>query len=82
MEITSKFNIKDRVFWMENNKVRSAVVKAIQFPLVQIIDKKPLIGHCVYFVSNNVKSSIVNWNGGGLREPQIFASKKDLLKSL
>jgi len=83
MEITSKFNLKDRIFWLEHNKVRSAIVKSIQFPLVQMLKKKEtIVGQCMYFVSNRTNSSVINWNGGGLRENQIFKSKKELLKNL
>lgn len=82
MTIISKFNIGERVYWLQNNSVQSAIVKSIQFPLVQWIDRKHSIGRIMYFVSKNKKSSIINWNGGGLYENQIFISKKELLKSL
>ena len=83
MTITSKFKIKEKVFWLENNKVRHAIVKSIQFPLVQMVKgEEMVIGECMYFVSQRVKSSVINWNGGGLHEHQLFASKRLLLKGL
>lgn len=83
MTVSSKFNIKQKVFWLENNKVRKAVVKSIQFPLVQMLKNQQVLhGEFMYFVSDNTKSSVINWNGGGLRESQVFASKAELLKSL
>lgn len=83
MTIESKFEIHQRIYWMEHNRVASAVIKYIKFPLVQWIKGYPLIvEECLYFVSKNVKSSVINWNGGGLKESQIFISKRELLKSL
>jgi len=83
MRIDSKYNITDTIYWLENNKVRKAIVKSIQFPLVQSIKgQDQMVGECMYFVSKTAKSSVINWNGGGLYESQIFISKKDLLKSL
>lgn len=83
MIIKSKYDIKDRIYWLDSNKVRSAVVKSIQFPLVQWMKGEPLLrGECMYFVSDRVNSSVINWNGGGLREGEIFLTKKELLKSL
>jgi len=82
MQIESKYNIHQKIFWMESNKVRSAVVKAIQFPRVEWENKAPRAGRTMYFVSSRIRSRSVNWNGGGLYEEEVFASKKDLLKSL
>ncbi len=85
MTITSKYDINSIVFWMENNKIRKAIVKSIQFPMVQSIDKKgqsKIKGECMYFVSLKTNSSVINWNGGGLYESQIFDSKEKLLKTL
>jgi hypothetical protein len=81
MEIKSKYELKQRVFWLESNKVRSAIIKAIQFPRVYN-DKSINHEECMYFVSNTTKSRVINWNGGGLKESEIFESKKELLKSL
>jgi hypothetical protein len=67
---------------MENNKVRSAIVQSIDFGRFSRIDGKDYFTDIHYFVSKTVKSSVLNWNGGGLRESQVFGSKKDLLKSL
>jgi hypothetical protein len=82
MTVSSKFNYKDKVFWLENNKVRKAVVKSIQFGVFNRIDGRDHLSEPMYFVSNTVKSSVTNWNGGGLRESQVFGSKLELLKSL
>jgi len=81
MELSSKYELNQRIFWLESNKVRSAIVKAIQFPTVYN-DTTIRIGECMYFFSKTLKSSVLNWNGGGLKESQIFSSKKCLLKSL
>ena len=82
MQVESKYNIHQRIFWMESNKVRSAIVKAIQFPMVSWRDKQTHQGMTRYYVSDRVKSRVINWNGGGLREDEVFPSKKELLKSL
>jgi len=81
MILESKYNLKDKIYWLESNKVRHAIIKAIQFPRIHY-DMSISKGECMYFVSKSVKSSVINWNGGGLYEHQIFISKKDLLKSL
>jgi hypothetical protein len=31
MERVSKFDYKQRIYWLENNKIRSAIVKQINF---------------------------------------------------
>lgn len=82
MTITSKFEYKQRIFWMENNKVRSAIIKSIQFGKYYRIDGHEYISECTYFVSERLNSSVINWNGGGLHEAEIFGSKKELLNSL
>lgn len=82
MTIESKFNYKDTVYWLESNKVRKAVVKSIQFGRFYRIDGRDYLSEPMYFVSKNIKSREVDWNGGGLKEGQVFGSKKDLLKSL
>lgn len=81
MQIESKYNLNQRIFWLESNKVKSAIVKAIQFPRVYT-DKTLSERGSMYFVSKSAKSSVINYNGGGLYESQVFASKKELLKSL
>lgn len=40
MTINSKFDIKSKIYWLDNNKVKTAIVKSIQFPLIQTVDKK------------------------------------------
>jgi hypothetical protein len=78
----SKFNYKQRIYWLESNKVRSAIVKSIDFGRYSRINGKDHWTDIVYFVSNTVKSSVINWNGGGLRESECFSTKKELLNSL
>jgi len=79
---TSKFDYKQRIYWLESNEVRSAIVKSIDFGRFTRIDGKDHFDSIRYFVSKSVKSSVLNWNGRGLREEHVFASKKELLKSL
>jgi hypothetical protein len=79
---TSKFDYKQRIYWIESNKVRSGVIQSIDFGRYSRIDGKDSFETIMYFVSKTTKSRVINWNGGGLREKEIFASKKDLLKSL
>ena len=81
MNINSKYELNQKIFWLESNKVRHGIIKAIQFPKIHA-DKTMPQGKCMYFFSKSLKSSVLNWNGGGLYESQIFSSKKDLLKSL
>jgi hypothetical protein len=82
MTVTSKFDYKQRIYWMESNKVRSAIVVSIQFGRYYRIDGREYLSEPMYFVSGNTKSSVINWSGGGLPESKCFASKNDLLKSL
>lgn len=82
MTITSKFEYGQRIFWLEHNRVTSAIVKSISFGRFYRLDGKDYFETITYFVSKNKKSSIINYQGGGLKESQCFPSKKELLKSL
>lgn len=82
MTVSSKFDYGQRIFWLENNKVESAVVKSIDFGRFYKINGVEYHSQIMYFVSKNKKSRTIDWNGGGLKEKQCFASKKELIQSL
>lgn len=83
MKIESKFNARDRIYWIENNKIRRAYVMAIHFPTIQIVKYKGVVKkECTYSVSIENNSMARYWLGGKLKESVLFSSKTKALKSI
>ncbi len=70
MQLTSKYNIHDKVFYMEDNNVCAGSVYSLVFPHITplTVDFKP------YY--------LLSFKEGKYMEYQLFESKKALLDSL
>lgn len=81
MNITPKFELKQTVYFMENNKVRKSTINCINFPKVWL-SKNGKIEQTSF--TYRVKSMLINdyGNSGGVPECLLFATKKELIKTL
>ena len=70
MQIETKFNLKDHVFFMENNKIKTGIVLRIEF--IAHVDSANVLNYIIYVDKEN-KS---------LREEFLFLSKEELFNSL
>lgn len=68
MEIKTKFNVGDKVFYMRDNRVQSGEVRGMQ-----VLIHRSEVNIIVYVSSGDPK---------GYAEDFLFASKEELLKSL
>lgn len=76
MVVQSKYDIGDKVFWMENNKIQSSEIWSIDFPTIWICKKgksKKLEQTSVHY---RVKSSLRSFP-----EPLLYPSKLALINS-
>lgn len=72
MIINTKFSLKDKVYYMENNKVTSGIIKSISY--TSWIYKKEFQECSIHYgTGNNTKS---------FPELLLFKSKQELLKTL
>lgn len=70
MTIETKYNIHDKVFYMENNRVRSGSINLIVPPRITPLTVKVDIEYMLCYKDES------------LAEYLLFATKEDLLKSL
>lgn len=68
MEIKTKFNVGDKVFYMRDNRVQSEEVRGIQ-----VLIHRSEVNIIVYVSSGDKR---------GYAEDVLFESKEELLKSL
>lgn len=68
MEIKTKFNVGDKVFYMRDNRVQSEEVRGIQ-----VLIHRSEVNIIVYVSSGDKR---------GYTEDVLFESKEELLKSL
>lgn len=69
MQINTKYNIGDKVWWIENNKVHQGNVRSIHFSMYDSDYGSVL----VYLLAGDVRD---------FKEDVLFPTKEELLKSL
>ena len=83
MELTiePRFKLKQTVYFMRNNRVKKSTITCINYPSVWINKNKKIqqTGFTYRVKSLTPKDY---GNSGGFPECLLFATKKDLLKSL
>ena len=73
MEITTKYNLGDKVWFMDKNKVKSDNIRSFRIE----VSKEPLSSNnFIYYVDD------IYGNYGRYNEHELFASKQQLLESL
>lgn len=83
--IETKFNIGDRVYFMDDNRAVSDIIGKINVKSETIIDTssmviKPKTSNKVIYKVERQEAEFVDYND--YRHPRIFATKEELLKSL
>jgi len=81
MEIKPNFNLKQTVYFMQNNRIKKSTISCINYPSVWI-NKKGKVEQTSF--SYRVKSLTTKeyGNSGGLPACLLFLTKKDLIKTL
>lgn len=73
MEITTKYNLGDTVWFMDKNKPKSDNIKHIR---IEILNEKNNSNSFIYYVDD------IYGNYGRYNEHELFPSKQQLLESL
>jgi hypothetical protein len=82
MEITTKYNIGDEVYFINNNKICKDIIKTIDINYIIYADKEPYQKN--YYFFKNIYKNTLGVLGHELMctDNNIFLKKEDLINSL
>jgi hypothetical protein len=75
MKVESNLNYGDKIFWMKNNEVHSAIVTHINFGAFYVIDKHKYLPKVTYYASKSVNGKCISWTDG-IEEKKLLNQKK------